>query len=139
VDDLSASTTLINPYLPQSSYIFRGVRQIRNTLTRPRNVYTYVPYFVLDANGNNVATLTLNDILVRMVAYNSTSGQSYDTGYVTIPAGTPSGTKTLLTTTNVVVDTIVYVQVLPGANIQTDSNNNIIWGTYDYLLIIGDT
>ena len=139
VDDLASSTTLINPVYPQSSYIFRGIRQIRNTLTRPRNIYAYVPYFVLDANGNNVATTTANDMLVRVVAYNSTSGQSYDTGYVTIPAGTPSGTKTLLTTTNIVVDTIVYAQILPGANIQTDLNNNIIWGTYDYLLIIGDT
>ena len=138
VDDLSASTTLINPIFPQSSYIFRGIRQIRNTLTRPRNLYAYVPYFVLDVNGNNVATMTLNDMVIRVVAFNSKTGQNYDTGFVTVPAGTQSGTKILLTNTNILVDTIFYIQVFPGANIQTDSNNNIIWGSYDYLMLVGD-
>lgn len=138
VDDLQNNSITINPVFPPAAYTFRGVRQIRNRLTRPRNIYAYVPYFNIDALGNNIATSLSNDLIVRIVGFNSQTGQTYDSGNIVISQGTSSGNKILLTTTRITVDQILLVDIQPGTNVNLDSNGAIIWGAYDYLLLIGD-
>lgn len=137
VDNLTNSQANIDSKLPLSNYVFRGIRQIRNKLTKPRSVYAYVPFFKLDSSGNKISTSLANDILVRLVGLNSTTGNVIDTGYVIVAKGTSSGAKVLLTGADE-IDIVTYVSVEPGSTVDLDSNGQIIWGTYDYLLIIGD-
>lgn len=137
VDNLSNSQADIDSKLPLSNYVFKGIRQIRNRLTKPRSIYAYVPFFKLDSSGNKVSTNLANDLLVRLVGLNSTTGNVVDTGYVTVAQNTSAGTKVLLTGSDE-IDIVTYISIEPGSVVNLDSNGQVIWGTYDYLLIIGD-
>jgi hypothetical protein len=137
VDNLSNSGSIINTSLPLSHYVFRGIRQIRNKITRPRNIYAYIPYFKVNSSGESQYTELANDILVNVVGYNSTTGETVQTGYITVPKGTASGNKVLLND-NFPIDTVTYISIEPGTDVTVDSNGQIVWGEYDYLLIIAD-
>ena len=137
IDNISNSGSVIDSTLPLSNYVFRGVRKIRNKLTRPRSIYAYVPFFITNSDGTNVSTPLENDIIVNLVGLNSETGNVVDTNYVTVPAGTASGNKVLLTG-NEKVDTVTYVSIQPGSGATLDSSGQVVWGVYDYILIIGD-
>jgi hypothetical protein len=138
VDNLSSTGSYINQTLPLSNYVFRGVRQVRDKISKPRKIYAYVPYFKLDALGNKVSTKTANEMFVRVVGINNTTGELVDSNFVSVPKNTDSGQKILLTPDQKTIDEILYTTVQPGTNTTQDGFGDIIWGTYDYLLIIAD-
>ena len=124
----------------------KGISLTNRISFEPRRLSVYVPpvddlstsAIRLNGSATGIATTTdttiKNDLVVYVTAKNGSFGE-VKTLSATVPQGTTRNTRFILGTEVDLFDRVLDVYVVPGTNLNRESNGPIIWDIYDLITV----
>lgn len=124
----------------------KGISLTNRISFEPRRLSVYVPpvddlstsAIRLNGSATGIATTTdttiKNDLVVYVTARNGSFGE-VKTLSATVPQGTTRNTRFILGTEVDLFDRVLDVYVVPGTNLNRESNGPIIWDIYDLITV----
>lgn len=124
----------------------KGISLTNRISFEPRRLSVYVPpvddlttsAIRLNGSATGIATTTdtttKNELIVYVTAKNGTFGE-VKTLSATVPQGTVRNTRFVLGTEIDLFDRVLDVYVVPGTNLNRESNGPIIWDIYDLITV----